>query len=68
MDTEKYYFISYKWTRPGLGKWESSNRVSKVHPLVWLKDMIDNFEDTYRIEFYDEISKEHYDLVYGWID
>lgn len=64
----KYYFICYEWTRDGMAHWEKSNKVSNVHPVIWLKDMIDNYQDKYRITFFQEIEKEHFDLIDGWID
>lgn len=64
----KYYFICYEYTKQGMNYWEKSNTVVDVHPVVWLKDLIDNYQDRYRIIFYSEIEKEHFELIDGWID
>lgn len=68
MIPHKYYFVVYEYQKPSSSDWERSNVVIDKHPVEWLKDMIDNFEDQYHILFYDEIEKDHYDLIDGWID
>lgn len=67
----KYYFVSYKYQTESMQKWETSNLVVDKHPVVWLKETLDAFRNKgsqYQIMFYDEIEKEHYDLINGWID
>ena len=64
----KYYFICYEWTRQGMTGWDKNNAVIKVHPVEWLKDMIDNYDERFRITFFSEIEEKQYDLIHGWID
>lgn len=68
MEEEKYYFITYEWIRDGLASWEKSNAVVTVHPVIWLKSMITEFKDRYRILFWQEITQDQYEAIDGWID
>jgi hypothetical protein len=67
----KYYFICYEWTNDKIKGWERSNIVTTKHPVVWLKEMIDEYRESCEsrhILFWQEIEKEHFDLIDGWID
>lgn len=64
----KYYFVVYEYQKESGGNWQKSNKVVTVHPVIWLKDLITNYTDTYHLLFFSEIEKEHFDLIDGWID
>jgi hypothetical protein len=67
----KYYFITYEYKKHEYQKeWERSNVVTNVHPVKWLKRMIDLYseEETYHILFYNEITKEEFLIIDGWIN
>ena len=66
----KYYFVSYRWrnVRRDLSEWQYSNALVDKHPLLWLKESNQYSDETYNIEFYEEIAKELYDEVYGWVN
>lgn len=67
----KYYFICYEFTKTTMKGWEKSNCVTDKHPVVWLKEMIDEYTkigEQFNILFWNEIKKEHFDLIDGWID
>lgn len=64
----KHYFLVYEWTRDGLSGWERSNVVLEKHPIEWLKEMKIDYEDRYRILFWEEIDKDKFDLIDGFID
>ena len=53
----KFYFVTYEYQKEIGGNWQRANERLSVHPLVWLKDMINNHDDAYHILFYDEIKR-----------
>jgi hypothetical protein len=64
----KYYFVTYEYQNESGGNWSKANVTMGIHPLEWLKDVIENHEGSYRILFYDEITERQYDLIKGWIN
>lgn len=63
---QKYYFISVGQVGEDVYKIEKYNVVTDVHPMVWLKGMIDTLEGSgvrTRIDFYAEIEEEHYFML-----
>lgn len=68
---KKYYFITYEYYKRPMAGWERSNTVVDKHPVIWLKDLNDEFRDSgeeRHILFWEEITKEHFDYIDGWID
>lgn len=62
----KYYFIAAGQIGKDVFNVERYNVVTKKHPMVWLKDMIKRLEGsgvTPHIEFYEEITAEHYHML-----
>lgn len=60
---QKYYFISAGQVGKDAYQIEKYNVVTDVHPMVWLKEMIERLEGSgvrTRIDFYEEIDVEHY--------
>jgi len=64
----KYYFVTYEYKSESNKDWQRSNVTMDIHPLEWLKDVIENYDWTCRILFYDEITERHYELIRGWIN
>jgi DNA-directed RNA polymerase subunit RPC12/RpoP len=54
----KYYFVVYEYQKEGKGTWQKSNTVIDTHPVIWLKDVIDGYNDVYHILFFSEIEQE----------
>jgi hypothetical protein len=54
----KYYFIHYEWSHPKNGDGKA-NAVLEMHPVLWLKSMIERNSGTrYRLTFYEELSRK----------
>jgi hypothetical protein len=67
----KYYFVCYEFTKWGMNSWAKSNAVIDKHPVLWLKEMIDEYREqgeSRHILFWEEIEKEQFDIIDGWID
>lgn len=60
---KKYYFISAGQVGKDAYKISKYNVVTDVHPMIWLKEMMERLEGSdvrTRIDFYAEIDEEHY--------
>lgn len=71
MTEQKYYFISYAWRRRGNKEYNYENGVRDSDPLDGLlrwKGYDDEIHDEWRLLFYNEITKEQYDMLNGNID
>lgn len=71
MNSVTYYFISYQWENRTMKAPKIENAVIEVHPLVWLNYMINLYSDkgqSRQILFWEEITKEQYNLIQGRID
>lgn len=63
----KYYFVTYRWKKRTDGDlyWQFSNTVISIHPVIWLKQCVENYQEIYVIDFYEEISKSLFNEIDG---
>jgi hypothetical protein len=63
-----HYFVAYECRSAGTSNWQRSNVALSIHPIEWLKDVIENVDSSCRILFYTEITEMHYRMIKDWIN
>lgn len=61
----KYYFISYMY---GASEKKLENMVTDQHPLEWQKRVNDRYPGQYKLQSWQEITKEEYETYKDWIN